>query len=167
VAGCGELTAAGRPGRSTVVCYMCTSGRDQDIGQLARCPGYLPVPVRRLLIKADPVFAAAYLDGAPAGDPLIPAALDRLDASPSLRSSGTAKVALGRRQDCSRELLVRLAGDTDPYVRVAVAGNPSCPADILGRLLGDSELGVQYAAKSNPGLPRSVLAMWQLAREGR
>jgi len=58
----------------------------------------------------------------------------------------------------SPQILVKLSGDEDGYVRSMVARNPSTPPEVLVKLSNDDEDSVRSAVASHPSTPPEILS---------
>ena len=76
-----------------------------------------------------------------------------------LGSSGNVivRAAIAVRSDCPLGLMVSLAHDYSPDVRVAVAGNPRALRSVLHYLAADRSVQVVLAVIANPSLPEDIL----------
>ena len=77
--------------------------------------------------------------------------------------SAVRRLAVGDRGpgavSATRAVLVRVAQDTDPDVRLSVAGNRSTPAGVIAALAGDPDEYVREAVAANRSTPAGVFAV--------
>jgi hypothetical protein len=162
----GELLPAGRPDSEHHLCQRCQTNRKEFLLNLLQYRRYLSPATRLVMIKADAQFSYEYLKVVDGSDPLVPAAIQRLDSPnseliPELQSD--AKTFVIYRGGLPSAILAQLSTDPSDYVRFAVANNPHTPACQLTELLRDKDMMTAQAAVDNPSLPPAARAMWQLA----
>lgn len=67
------------------------------------------------------------------------------------------RIAVGKGQDTSPEVLAALGDDENPSVRRAVAENPRTPVETLSKLVSDSSIRVRLRLAFNPAAPSEIL----------
>ena len=136
---------------------VATLGRLREHDRMALASSLnAPRALARLLEDPSPAVAASVV-----GNPAADAALVARGAA---HAHWSVRRAAGARSDCPPAALLRLAGDRERLVRLAVARNPAAPGDALGavRTHDDHDGTITLALARHAQTPDRLLAVLAL-----